>query len=398
MSRERLVALAKRRVTHHEAGTLEQEDSIYRVPVGHYYDPVRWQQEVDRIFKRVPLMLAFSCELRSPGSYRAMEVCGMPVLLTRADDGAVRAFVNMCSHRGAIVVPEGTGEGRGFRCPYHAWTYDLHGDLVGVLDEKMFGDLDKSCLGLTPLPVAERAGLIWVTLSPKSSVDIDTFLCGYDEMLEYLGFDRCHLVGRQSIAGPNWKIAYDGYVDLYHLPVLHKDSFGPQMPFRALYDAWGPHQRVTSPGPADPSWTDTPEDEWDESTMIGGVWTIFPHISVADFDAGGKVYMVSQLFPGATAEQSVTVQNFLHTREPDDETPALMERTMAFLRHVVEDEDYYTGLRIQRTVKTGAKQELMFGRNEGGGQRFHGWVQRLIDATDEEVHGLFSSSAQPARD
>ncbi|MEY4373386.1 MAG: hypothetical protein RL219_2155 [Actinomycetota bacterium] len=383
MSREELVEMARRTMEHSKNGTQSQTESVVRIPAKHYYDPERWQLEVDRIFKRLPLMLGFSSELREPGSYRAVDVVGVPVLMVRGEDGAMRAFVNTCSHRGAQLVDEGNGEARRFTCPYHAWSYNTSGDLVGMLDAKDFGEVDRSCLGLTPLPVTERAGLIWVVLNPKSTVDFDAFLHGYDDILEHLGFDKCHVVGRQSIAGANWKVAYDGYLDFYHLPILHKNTFGADISSKAIYFSWGPHQRVTGPDRHYGTLIDTPDGDWEDEKLIGGVWTIFPHISVAAFDAGGKVYMVSQLFPGSNADESVTVQHFLHTMPPDEEQAQLVTDRMAFLRYVVQEEDYKTGIAMQKALKTGAKSEVLFGRNEGGGQRFHRWVQALIDAEDD---------------
>ena len=394
MSRAQLVAMAKRNLAHVKAKTIDQADEIYRVPATNYYDPERWRLEMDRIFKRLPLVLGFSAELREPGDYRALLVVDIPVLLTRTADGEVRAFLNVCSHRGSIVVAEGSGHARRFTCPYHAWCYDDHGALVAIRNPADFGDVDTSCLGLTPLPVAERAGLIFGTLTPNVEVDFDAFLCGYDELLACHHFDDCHLVGRQVIAGPNWKVAYDGYLDFYHLPILHKDSFGREMPSDALYDAWGPHQRVSMPNPAYLELEQKPEDEWDPASLIAGVWTIFPHVSIADFDAGGKLYMVSQLFPGATPDESVTVQSFLAASEPDAERQTQIEGVMSFLEHVVRDEDYYTGNRIQKAVKTGAKREFLFGRNEGGGQRFHRWVDALLVTDDAQLSKLFAEGIE----
>jgi carnitine monooxygenase subunit len=391
VSREQLVKIVKRGMAHAAAGTQDQADGLYRVPSSNYYDPVRWEREMDRIFRRVPLVMGFSSELREPGSYRALEAAGVPVLLVRGGDGELRAFVNMCSHRGAIVVEEGSGVSRRFTCPYHAWNYDTTGALVGVLDAEDFGDIDRSCLGLTPLPVAERAGVIWCTLRPNgSALDIDTFLCGYGEMLEHLHLGDCHVAGRQSIEGPNWKVAYDGYLDLYHLPILHKNTFGAAFSNKAMYDDWGPHQRATGPGRYE-RLADLPEDEWSEADMVGGVWTIFPHISIAAFDAGGKVYMISQLFPGATPGTSVTIQNFLHTEPPSDEQAELVAKTMDFLAFVVGSEDYYTGNRIQRAAETGTKEHFLFGRNEGGGQRFHRWVDAILDTDDADLPALFAT-------
>ena len=394
MSREQLVAAAKRTLQHTKAGTVPLEPAVKRVPASNYYDINRWQLEMDRIFRRIPLMLGFSCELAEPHSYRALEVMGVPILLVRGDDGVLRSFVNMCSHRGAIIVEEGLGTARRFSCPYHAWTYDAGGSLVGILDRASFGEVDTSCLGLTQLPVAERAGLVFGGIVPGMDFDIDRHLCGYGEMLEHLNFAGCRVVGRQSVVGPNWKLAYDGYLDFYHLPILHKNTFGPDFGNKIINDAWGPHQRNVQPDERMLALEVRPEQDWPTAKLTSGIWTIFPHISVAGFDAGGPLYMVSQLFPGDTPETSVTIQNFLATFEPDDEQQALIEKQMDFLLHVVRDEDYATINRIQRAVKTGIKSEFLFGRNEGPCQRFHEWVEALVGADDAEFHRLFSEAEE----
>ena len=395
MSRSQLIELTRRHIAHAKAGTVDQAPDVFRVPAHHYYDPDRWRLEVDRIFRRLPLMLAFSTELPAPHHYRALEVAGVPVLLTRNKGGEVRAFVNMCSHRGAQVAPEGEGQARRFLCPYHAWTYDTEGALVGVLDAAEFGEVDRGCHGLTPLPVSERAGMIFVVLSPGESFDFDAAFCGYDTMLEHLGLADCQLVGRQAVEGPNWKVAYDGYLDFYHLPILHRESFGSEIGNKAVYDAWGPHQRVGMPLPALASFAEMPEEEWPISLLLAGIWTIFPHISIATFDADGPLYMVSQLFPGDRPDTSVTYQNFLSPAAPGEENREKIEEQMAFLLRVVRDEDYSTGKAIGRALATGAKSHVLFGRNEGGGQRFHSWVDALIDTKDPDLPTLFSRDIGP---
>jgi carnitine monooxygenase subunit len=394
MSREALVAATRRTLRHTIDGTVPLADDIVRVPISNYLDADRWQLEMDRVFRRVPLMLAFSCEVSAPNSYLSIDVMGVPVLLVRDGDGTLRSFVNMCSHRGAIVVPEGSGSSRRFTCPYHAWTYDTGGHLVGMLDRNNFGDLDMSCNGLAPLAVAERAGMIFGGIAPHGeTLDIDAHLCGYGEMLEHLGLADCTLVGRQQVTGPNWKLCYDGYLDFYHLPILHKDTFGADYSNRTVSDAWGPHQRQTQPDARVGVLADLPEDEWPVAKMTGGVWTIFPHISVAGFDAGGRIFMVSQLFPGPTPGTSVTVQNFMATFTPDDEQMAKIQAQMDFLLHVVRDEDYFTCSRIQRAAQTGAKTEFILGRNEQPNQRFHAWMDDLLACdTMADTEKLFANA------
>ncbi|MEM7001611.1 MAG: aromatic ring-hydroxylating dioxygenase subunit alpha [Pseudomonadota bacterium] len=393
MSKAKLVEISKQDLAHGRAGTIAQADSIYAVPVENYYEAGRWQQEMQQIFRRMPLMLATTAELREPGSYKAVEAAGVQVLITRNRRGQVRAFVNMCSHRGARLVAPGHGTAHKFTCPYHAWTYSPDGDLVAVYAAADFGDVDKSCNGLTALPCLEKAGLIWVTLNPESDLDIETFLSGYDSMLAEFGFDSWHFFAAQRVDGPNWKVAYDGYLDYYHLPILHKDTFGTDIGNQANYYAWGPHQHMGRPTEEWAEYEDLPEEDWPTEKMLSGVWTIFPHISIASFDGGGRGVMISQLFPGDTPETSYTIQNYLMENPPaDDEVAASARQQFDFLKYVVQEEDYATGLALQKNLPVGAKKQVMFGRNEAGGQDFHKWVDRIIETPDEGLADLFKPS------
>ena len=401
VSNDRLLEAARRTIAHVKADTVPLAETIAKVPAEHYLDHDRWLSELRSLFHRFPLVFGFSCEFVERFSYRSTEVMGVPVLVSRAADDTLRAFVNVCSHRGARVVAEGAGTTRRFTCPYHAWSYDNDGQLVGILDRDDFGDLDPSCNGLTPLPCAERAGIIFVGLEPNGEIDIDAHLCGYGDLLEFHGFADCTFVGSQSVDGPNWKVAYDGYLDFYHLPILHKDTFGPDRSNKAIYDAWGPHQRVSSPDHRMMELEDMPEADWPEDVLTNGVWTIFPHTSIAGFpvrvdgvEGGGRMYMVSTLFPGADPDSSVTIQNFLATFDPTDELMPEIAAQQEFLMYVVREEDYFTGNRIQRTVKTGAKTEFLFGRNEAGGQRFHGWVDRLVAAESADDYRAVFAQAE----
>jgi phenylpropionate dioxygenase-like ring-hydroxylating dioxygenase large terminal subunit len=398
MSREKLVAMAERTIAHNKAGTVHLTESVTTIPASNYFDPERWQREVDMIFKRVPLLLAMTAEIKEVNTYKAIDVVGMPVLISRGADGIARAFVNMCSHRGAQLVDPGVGTARRFACPYHNWTYNQEGDLVGIFKQDDFGQLDTSCLGLTQLPIAERAGLIWVTLSPDSKLDFDAFFAGYDEMLEFCDFASMNHFGTRILAGPNWKISFDGYVDFYHLPILHKNTFGPDMSPDALFHRVGPHQRVTGPRGNWAKLEGRPTSEWPESVLTGGVWSVFPHGSIAGFEIEGhKIYQVARVFPGATADESVTYLDFISTAPKTDEFIAAANKQIAFLENVVRDEDYATGLKIQRTVKTGAKKVLHFGRNEGGAQYVHGWLDALLVTADEDLNELFRNGIDAGR-
>ena len=109
------------------------------------------------------------------------------------------------------------------------------------------------------------------------------------------------------------------------------------------------------------------------------------------FDAEGKVYMISQLFPGDNPDESYTTQHFLHTKPLTDEVKAAMVGRMEFMVKVVDEEDYKTGKEIQRGMKAGAMKHVTFGRNEGGTQAFHKWVQAVVDADDDQLSDMFAA-------
>jgi hypothetical protein len=138
-----------------------------------------------------------------------------------------------------------------------------------------------------------------------------------------------------------------------------------------------------------------PEDEWPESLLLAGIWTIFPHVSIGTFDADGPFFMISQLFPGERVDSSITYQTFLSPAPPGEENREGIEKQMKFLQRVVRDEDYAVGKTIGRNLATGAKPNALFGRNEGGGQRFHSWVDALIEAEESDLPEIFSRKIGP---
>ena len=397
MSREELIDMARDALAYAEADTLRQAPGVGKIRASVYTDPERFDREKKQIFRRMPLMLAASCEIPNAGDYKTMEPVGVPVLIVRGKDGQARAFLNSCTHRGTNVAL-GEGNASRFVCGYHGWTFNQKGELVGVASSGDFGDVDKDELCLQQFPILEKSGLIWVTLDPTSTLDIDTFLSGYDSLLDTFGFKDWYFFERRTLKGPNWKIAYDGYLDFYHLPVLHANTFGADTTNRGNFYAWGPHQRILAPSAAMPqpedtnvvSMKDVPESEWSDDLLLAGVWTIFPHVSIASFYGGGRGVMVSQLFPGDKVGESYTVQTYLMEKEPSDEVKQQAHEQFSLLETVVADEDYATGIRQQKALDAGLTEWVYFGRNEEGGQEFHGWVEKLLNASDDELNDIFA--------
>ena len=99
--------------------------------------------------------------------------------------------------------------------------------------------------------------------------------------------------------------------------------------------------------------------------------------------------MLSQLLPGEKPEESITVQYYLMENEPSEQQEKEAHDQFNLLEYVVEEEDYATGLRLQKGLKTGLIDNVMFGRNEGGGQTFHNWVDRILNTDDKSLPSLF---------
>lgn len=349
-----------------------QSDRITTVPASVYTDPDRWGREIDLIFKRVPLMLALSCELPEPGSYKAMDAMGLPVLIVRDKAGEARAFLNVCAHRGAPVADEGHGHCARFTCKYHSWTYGLDGKLLAVSDREKFGEIDKATRGLRALPCHEQGGMIFAVLTPGEPVDFAEFFSGMLDDFEAADLKNWSYLGSRVIEGANWKIAFDGYLEGYHFAALHPTTIHPRTPSNVThYESYGPHIRIGFPQVSIAQLRDVPREQWgtQENHGFDFVRILFPNVSAF---LAPEIAQIAQLFPGPTPDRNRTVLNYVRREPPRDEADkAQLEQMITFLRDVTYEEDYLIGLEIQKGVASGALDSIILGRNERGNQFFH---------------------------
>jgi choline monooxygenase len=159
--------------------------------------------------------------LAEPGSYVTAQAGSQPVLVVRGKDGELRAFRNVCRHRGSRVL-SGSGQcGKAIRCRYHGWTYRLDGSLIGMPEVRSFGDIDKSALGLVPARAEELCGLVFVNLD-AGAVPLSELLGDLAQRLARYRIPSLRpfssLEGRQEV---NWKIVIDNYLEGYHVPIAH---------------------------------------------------------------------------------------------------------------------------------------------------------------------------------
>ena len=374
MPKSRDTAVGERLLDHVAQGTTDVLSDVRRSPASYYLDPELWDQEMRNIFKRLPLMLAFSTEIAEAGAYRAIDVVGVPVLIVRGSDGVARAFLNACRHRAARLLEEGTGQCQRIVCPYHAWAYNDQGGLMGVFKSKQFGDVDRETHGLRELPCEELAGLVFVSLTPDASMNVREYLGGMVDDLESLGIDQWHVYTRRELYSANWKATFDGYVDGYHLEVLHPKTVGLLSKGAVnTFEAFGPHQKIGFANQNIETIREIPSAEWDQDQGFGFVRTLFPSTSLAVTAGFGG--LVSQLIPGPTPDRSKTVQSFVYAHLPETEKERVEADQMVEVFHAaVRDEDYRTVDGVQQSMASGVVDEVILGRNEVGNQWMHDWV------------------------
>ncbi len=180
-----------------------------------------FQQEWERIFARQWLCIGRGSELAQPGSYVLADVGAENLIVTRDTAGAVHAFFNVCRHRGARVCSEPTGARTSLQCPYHAWTYDLHGRLIGAPTMQDVAGFDRADYPLIPVAAAEWEGFIFINLAQ----DAEPFEHVYAPLMGK--FAAWKLPGLQAVrrivydVAANWKLIFQNYSECYHCPTLH---------------------------------------------------------------------------------------------------------------------------------------------------------------------------------
>ncbi|GIX29706.1 MAG: hypothetical protein KatS3mg124_0178 [Porticoccaceae bacterium] len=231
------------------------------IPAAPYYDPDWFEREREAIFKRSWIQIGHLCELPEPGSFivRPFEVARTSLLITRTAEGRVRAFHNLCTHRGTRLVAEPEGRRSRFTCPYHGWTFGNDGSLLAAPDFDNFF-VDRAACRLPEVACDVAGGFIFVNLDPEPAQSLAEYLGPLAEALERLPHARATTFAEYTYeVAANWKLTYDNFQENYHLRFIHPRSgeaaAGPDNPFGypERYEFFGPHrtQRIWSnPAPA----------------------------------------------------------------------------------------------------------------------------------------------------
>lgn len=376
MERDQLIDLTRRALKLARDKATDLAPSEHRVDASDYTSIER--HRVDRaMLLASPQLVGYVSELPAPGAYCTKTVMGRSVLLTRTSDGSVKAFDNVCLHRQSRVVT-GCGTAKRFTCPYHAWSYDNTGRLVAVPGREGFPDITPRSDGLTELPATEYAGFLWVSLDPGGTLDVAAHLGPLADELDSWGIGRWSPLGEKVLDSPiNWKLAIDTFAENYHFATVHQQTFATIARSNCtVFDSYGPHHRLIFPLNTILELDAVPEEQWNPFHNMVVIYALFPNIVLSVTIANGELFRV---YPGDQPGRSITVHQNATPQDLSDESVAAGAQAVFEYAHAtVRDEDYRLVEGLQANLESGARDHLLFGRNEPGLQHRHiTWAEAL---------------------
>jgi phenylpropionate dioxygenase-like ring-hydroxylating dioxygenase large terminal subunit len=376
------VALLKQLLHYVDTGTTAMAPAPWRNEVTAFTDPERFARERAVLFRTQPLFIGFAAEWARPGDYKTDGYAGVPLLIVRGRDGVLRAFLNVCRHRGAKVV-DGCGSAKAFSCPYHAWSYDLAGHVTHVPEERAFPGVKAERSALVGLPLCEKHGLVWVIPTPAVdgavSFDIDPWLGGLAPEFANYGFATWHHYETRVIPERmNWKLVVDTFLEGYHIGFLHKNTLGPILHGNVTeFTAYGANHRLTVPRKKLARLKDVPESEWDAMWYTTLLYSLFPNTI---FIVQGDHVEVFRIFPDEDRiDASVMTLDFYVPKPVEgDAERRHWNANMDLVTTVVQTEDFPAGRTMPAGFASGAQKELVYGRNEPAMIHWHHQARRAL--------------------
>lgn len=204
-------------------------------PVSHYARAETHRIEQERLLWAHWVSVARSEDLAEPGDFVTFDHAGEPLLVTRDREGVLRAFPNLCRHRGTTLA-EGCGRTKSFQCPYHLWTYDLCGRLVGAPGMEGYREFERADHGLPELAVDCWGGWVFVHLDPDAAPLRDA-LPHLETSYPGAYLERLVRVARtRSQQSVNWKIVVENFIESYHHAGTHPRTLQPPYPYQRIHE------------------------------------------------------------------------------------------------------------------------------------------------------------------
>ncbi|WP_369046652.1 aromatic ring-hydroxylating oxygenase subunit alpha [Sinomonas sp. P10A9] len=214
-----------------KGGVKISESLIATLPGSAYVDEAVFRAEQERIFEQMWFCAVRSADLEGPGTFKTVQVGRESVIVSRNRKGEIRAFFNICRHRGVKLCMEDSGKAeRSFQCPYHAWTYDLDGKLIAAPNLTKMPDIDRQEYGLVKVHIREYLGYVWLCLAEEPPSFEDEVMGAIETRLGDVhridGYDVANLsLGRRITydVKANWKLIIENFMECYHCATIHPE-------------------------------------------------------------------------------------------------------------------------------------------------------------------------------
>ena len=354
-------------------------DDESRIPVDAYRSAERFDAERRALFRGLPIIVAHGSELAAPGDFVTHDALGVPLVVARGSDGALRAFLNVCRHRGARLADAPCGNKKAFVCGYHGWTYGLDGGLIHMPHAEGFPrECDRNLV-----PVAGRGAgglrvgrarrrvrrLTWARSSDRWPTSSTGFGLARD-----VAFRTVHVRRRF-----HWKLIVDAFLDGYHIKRLHRDSvYRFFLDNVNLADEFPPHVRSVVARKGLESARSTPREQWRFRSVLSLTYFLFPNtVLVFHPDWVSRI----TLFPLAIDETLFTHTMIVPADADTDDRRAHWDKTWRLIHeNVFEREDMAAAEWIQSGLGSGANESFACGRFEFPIRWFHDEVERALAA------------------
>ncbi|MCU1651754.1 MAG: aromatic-ring-hydroxylating dioxygenase [Pseudonocardia sp.] len=380
-------ARIRRALDHLRNQTTDEYGSVGSFEATDFTDPGIAARERDLVFGRVPSIVAHTSELPEPHDFLTLRMPRNQIIVVRQKDGGVKAFVNLCRHRGALLEEREKGRCRLFSCGYHRWSYDTDGSLRTVTRGSTFGEIDRADHGLVELPTQERHGFIWLVDDADADIDVADWLGpDMDGVLAQYGLADLVAFQAEGFEEPvNWKIMQDAFLDGYHIQYAHPNTAAKHVHTNVqAFEDFGRHCRFIAPRKTIDRWID--EDPGDRSLAKDVIETHFlmpnstllrqpDHFQLLTFRPHPKD-------PGRSRMEMRLIVPKVEDSGMDEESwSRLWAKNWKILLAVLHQEDFPLLRGSQSGMESASAGPMLLGRNEIANHVFHRELRRLTQET-----------------
>ena len=356
-------------------GVKPPEHEVVELDASVYIDPLRFEKERRIVFDKLPLLLIPSALLPDNNTAIAHDGYGVPLIISRDNDGRVHVMANVCRHRGTrLIESAGVVSSKRIICPYHAWTYGSDGTLMVIPRAECFPGIDKADRPLMQFAAFESGGFIWFARDPDADFSHIEALA---EDMDAFGMSGLHLYRRKTHqVASNWKQVMDAFLESYHVQRLHAETIAPFFTDGiAAADFIGPHQRAVV-GRAD-YLEDIDHEDWAAlRRVLTYTYAFFPtSILIVSPDYINLLVVMPQTVG------TCLVEDFMLIGEPP-QTPqaeAHWERSWELLDGgTFCAEDFRAAALCQRGIESGMVKSVTVGGLEDGIAAFHQRLDQIL--------------------